>query len=177
MAVQRLIRVPMSDREKIATGTELAEQEVAWKAAEDERAARRAELNENVRLHRDRVRELAKSLMDGHVDRLVDCEWQIDFLQSQRRLVRLDTMEIVQTALLTPEERKLAIAQNGMELLLKEVERTDPGPTPNPDAVELDNPVPPEVDPDQEELPLGEAMDDQDMDAGDGMEPDTGTED
>lgn len=166
MAVQRLIRVPMSDREKIATGTELAEQEVAWKAAEDERAARRAELNENVRLHRDRVRELAKSLMDGHVDKLVDCEWEIDFLQSQRRLVRLDTREIVQTALLTPEERKLAIAQNGMELLLKEVERTDPGPTPNPDAVELDNP-----------LPLGEAMDDQDLDAGDGMEPDPGTED
>ena len=95
MAVQRLIRVPMNDQEKIATGAELAEQEVAWKAAEDERTARRAELNENVRLHRDRVRELAKSLMDGHVDRMVDCEWEIDILQSQRRLVRMDTREIV----------------------------------------------------------------------------------
>lgn len=172
MAVQRMIRCPMTDTERLATGRELAEQEVAWKAAEDERTAERARLNENVRLHRDRVRELAKALMDGHVDRLVDCEWTVDIVEGMRRLVRLDTREVVQSKLLTPEERKLAIMQDGMQLLIREVERGDPGPEADPEAVQLegtDSQPATFVDPDQQDLPLDRPapdMDDADADGG-----------
>lgn len=107
--MKRVMIVKMSAEDRRQTGEQLGQAEIALMQAEADRAATRSEHNSAVKTARDRVRDLARQLEAGTVERAVELDWKMDFGAGLKRLIRLDTFEVIETQPLTLEEKQRSL--------------------------------------------------------------------
>lgn len=61
------------------------------------------------------IHDTSRDMRNGTEDRRVKCQWRYDFHESVKELVRNDTMEVIDRAKLTDDDRQLVLmeASNG----------------------------------------------------------------
>lgn len=101
-AITRRLPVELTDREIQLYGQEQAAELVAIEKLED----KRAEINEAIKPKKKRVDKLAHIIDSKEEERQVDCLWRHDWEREEKRLIRTDTREIVETRKIDPSENQ-----------------------------------------------------------------------
>ena len=102
---ERDLRVNYTDKELLEIGKKLAESNRDHAAAEDEKKAVTSQLKARCDSIQGRIDEYSGQLTSGYTFRKVACEIRYDTpKRGMKQVVRLDTMEIVETAALSMSE-------------------------------------------------------------------------
>lgn len=97
---------PDEQADRAHKSTELLRQRDAIDS-EAKDAAKKAK--EQVKQLDDLMRKNAAAARDGYEHRPVECEWHLDHVDGQARLVRTDTMDTVDVRPLSDQERQLGL--------------------------------------------------------------------
>lgn len=108
--IDRLLPVKLTDRERLEIGEDIAAAQIKAEQAElDKKAADEGYKGIIEGAYAD-VSQLTKTLRYGKIDRMVPCEVRRDFRKGQVTVIRLDTMDEVESRPMTAAER-----QRGMD--------------------------------------------------------------
>lgn len=101
---QKELPVELSDIELLERGEEHAKAKLEHERLLRERTEVTGKLNGKIREVNLTCSKLAKVVNDGTEDRLVDVQWQEDRPHQIKRLVRLDTKEVIEERAMTSDE-------------------------------------------------------------------------
>lgn len=109
--VERSLPCQLSYTEKIDFGKKLADLEHAKRTIEREKEGAVKAFKEQITATEFGIGEVTGILRAGEERRLVRCRWGYDWGSMMKTLTREDTGEIVETAIIQPEERQMNIGE------------------------------------------------------------------
>lgn len=105
----RKLRAKLTQPEHVAKSEEMAKQLQQLDQLVAHNKAEKAHMRETEKARELQIRELATDVRLGSEMRDVQCRWVADFTRKVIELVRLDTMETVESRRMNDEDRQLAI--------------------------------------------------------------------
>lgn len=105
--ITQRLRCILNDEEKIEAGKQLAEATNALKEIEDDKSQVVSDFKAKTTAAEAQIAVLSSKLRGGYELRDVECAVDFDKPQKgQKEIIRLDTMDVVSTSLMTEEEKQ-----------------------------------------------------------------------
>lgn len=108
----RNLRWILTRDEVHAYGQELARANASKDEAEERKKEVDAQLKAEIESHSTRALNLARKINNGYEYRDVECRLDFDYKKNSVAIVRLDTMETIETRAMTDDERQLGLAMD-----------------------------------------------------------------
>jgi hypothetical protein len=110
--VKRTLSCILNDTEKRERGKSLADLEFAKAEIEYAKKLAMERFKDQLTATQLAIDDMVRVVRDGAEDRELECYWRYDYASMMKTLTREDTGEIVETAIIQPEERQMNI--NGL---------------------------------------------------------------
>lgn len=109
--VKRSLPVQLTDSEKRDYGRKLADLEFGKRQIEYEKKVAMEWFKDQLTATELAIDDTSNVLRAGSENRDVVCRWSYDWMSMMKRLMREDTGEIVETAIIQPEERQMDLSE------------------------------------------------------------------
>lgn len=107
--IERNLPCVLSDPERLDYGRKLADLNYALDDIERERKAAADTFKDQISTTDAAIRKFTTAIRDGIERRMVDCEWVYHWDSFTKQLVRGDTFEVIESAVIEPDERQMEL--------------------------------------------------------------------